>query len=820
MASAAPLPGTPPTVMPVAPPFPHVSAQVASFNPGEYGQLEEPQPGIHFVTLNDEVLTSVANATAALNRGQSLEKIAVLYQFPQFLEHCPYESIHVMVPAICDILVETHDTNVMMASAEALYYVVNIKMPFDIAKCLAVASLKVVNSLIENEEVFDGCGELLSMVLPQVAKKDILSLVVPTTLQCAQSPRVEVRRLAARIIGSLEHELTADQITQWFYHNGLKLVADNDHSVRAMMAQSMGSMATNLSPHLVSKDIWPRLRDLLSDDNMRVRAAAMRALAKSAFTHRKAGVQMSFFRQVLKSLFLEECEKIVALAQRDLRTVSDDAYLMLEIFSEVFGQFLCALEPLLSDCPREITSAQAALKAMATCNGPTVRHWCSYNMPGVSSVLVTINPELVVQIVQTLASDTDMETRATLAAGIKDTVKALSDTESKSEITEAITTLILDETTQVRMNALQHLADLLELLSPGTEKNLQMVKAQLKVDNAEASGDSEEGTRDAHFDEKTSRAEREMRRLNRIFESLEMIPFDSWRTQELLAEQLRKAAHLVPQKMLCEHVAPLLFTMARESTYLVRKAAMRAVMHVMRYIPDVRRRSHIIKHLKNQWARGKVYWTRIAFIDGAEYAIDVMSIKLFNQLFKKELLRLTEDKVPNVKSRLLRLFDRLVVRWKSSQEFSDALKVLATDGDTQVANEAANLFKKLQTVGSLSPAEQKEEKIRQRNEDAFFVHRPKRRKGEVPPAANAAPKKRQSVMKTSMKTSHVEGAANGSSVPKPVEIVEEQKGASQVGASPVNLQERRTASATADKPMASENVAKPGFFRRLFSCFG
>lgn len=803
------------TPIPPSPNLQHVASSIADAGPGQYGETQE-QDGVQFVILNDEVLTSVANATTALVNGHSLERMAVLYQFPQFLEHCPHDSLHLMVPRICDVLVQD-GPDVQMAAAEALYYVVNTRTPPHIAKDIVVATLAVIASDAQ-VDVFDGCGEILSMILPQVARDDVVQLVVPATRERAVSNRPESRRLAARIIGALEDAITPSEIDAMFFSHALNLANDQDDSVRAMMAQSLGPVAIKLPLRLAEQSFWPKLRVLLRDSNTRVRAAAMRAMAKSTQAHTDTAARSTFFKDVLKPLFLDECRTATAIASKDLRTVSDDTYLMLEIFAEVYGYFIYALHKLLGNNSKDWAICQAALKAMVNCNGPTVRHWCAFNMPAIATVTVKQNRHVVATVVQSLAADSDMETRATLAAGIKETVGLLVDGECRAEVIQAISMLFMDDSTQVRMNALQHLSELLKLLSPGEEVNLARARAAVKAEQRGSkvgNGELLQSTDGVNCEEADS-VDRELRRLSKIFSSLEMMPFDSWRTQEILAEELRKAAHLVPQQMLCENVAPLLLQMARESTYLVRKASMRALMHVLRYIPDVRRRNHILKHLRTEWARGKVYWTRVAFIDGAEFALELVSTKLFNQLFKKELLRLSTDPVPNVKSRLLRLFSRLLQRWKPYPDFQEALRVLANDDDFQVSQEARDMMERLPTVGPLADQEAQEEKNRETREEKFFVHRPRRRKPEIASNATGAPKLRPSVPKTAS----IEKAPSITVTDHVKQPIEEQKGAPPPPTSQVDLKERRKAMVGQESPTA-EPPRKPSFFKLLFgSCCG
>ncbi|CDF39960.1 unnamed protein product [Chondrus crispus] len=818
--SRASTPSPPPRTLtaadlPPMPPLPdtpeHVHASISTATPGSYGEAHT-EDGVEFVLLNDDVLTSVANATVAMLHGHTLERLAVLYQFPQFLEHCPHESLTLMVPRICTIIVD-EKPEVQMAAAEALYFVVNIKAPPEVSKCIVVATLSVIAANPESE-VFDACGEILSMMLPQVARQDVLDLVVPATRDRAAAESAESRRLAARIMGSLNDALNSSEMENLFFSHAINLADDEDDSVRAMMAQSLGPVAVNLPVNLVEKQIWPKLGILVDDKNVRVRAAAMRALAKSAEAHSSHSEKAKTYQTVLLPLYLDVCRNAAAVASKDLRTVADDTYLMLEIFSEVFGYFLCSLHKLLEGKDKEWGVALAALRAMASCNGPTVRHWCAFNMPAITLVVTHRDPDIVIAILQALAKDSDIETRATLAAGIKETANTLAKGKFRNELIESISILFMDENAQVRMNALGHLSDLLTLLSPGQEANLARVKAAViaERDNGLISGASGEkhGAESADID---------VRRLQKIFTSIEMMPFDSWRTQEILAEQIRMSAHLIPQQMLCENVAPLLFQMARESTYLVRKASMRSLMHVLRYIPDVRRRNHILKHFRTEWARGQVYWTRLAFIDGAEFALEVVSVKLFNQLFKKELLRLSHDTVPNVKTRLLRLFERLVTRWGANTDFMEALRHLSTDADPQVSQEAELMLKRLRSGCSLSEKEARQEKEREAEEDAFFVHRPKRRK---PATINSeAAQKRASVPAAKIPSVQVV-PSHGSVKPQIMQPkVEEHRGSPPPPEASVELVGRRSAMKPSEAGSEQPPPAKPGFFKKIFGiCFG
>lgn len=585
-----------------------------------------------------------------------------------------------------------------MAAAEALYFVVNMHIPESVAKRIVIAALRIIQ-MSESGDVFDAWGEILSMMLPQVKREDVLSLVVPATVDRASSTTVESRRLAARIIGSLNDALTAKELEEQFLGQAMRLCDDQDPSVRAMIAQSLASVGSKLPLRISEKQLWPKLDTLMTDENARVRAAAMRAVARSAEAHKSEARTSPSFQTMLLPTFLRECATASTVASSDLRSVDDDTYLMLEIFSEVYGYLLCAVHPLFAN-EETWNTALNALRRMVTCNGPTVRHWCAFNVPAVAIVCGANRPEKIRGVVHALSADTDVETRATLAAGIHETARVLGDGALREEILNSIANLMTDQNPQVRMNSLAHFSELLTLLSSGP-KDAPHVNPNSKDSPA--------------------------RELAPIFQSLETMSHDSWRTQELLAKQIDQCSNRIPQDMLCEHVAPLLFQMARESTYLVRRASISALVSVVRYIPDVRRRDHILKHFRSEWARGKVYWTRLAYIDGSTVALKMLSNKLFTHLFASELLSLSRDPVANVRLRLTRLMPDVAVACGSKTAFKTAMDSLLNDPDEEIRQEAEIVHDKIKRLPPRSPTADAENAKKEAAERKFFIQRQKRK---------------------------------------------------------------------------------------------
>ncbi|KAI0565519.1 Serine/threonine-protein phosphatase 4 regulatory subunit 4 [Gracilaria domingensis] len=711
---------TEPPIAPADALLQYVPYSIEKAGPGNYGTKQFDE-GAEMVLLNDEILASVPNATLVLTDGNELERVSVLFQFPQFLEHCPNECINIMVPCICSSALEW-SLDTQSAATEALFFVVSRTVPQHIAKHIAWASLTIA-SKTESAQLFDSCAELVSMVLPQLHRYDVLQLVAPDTIDRALSNRIHDRRLAARVIGSFNDALTRREVQNIFEDTALSLAQDDDPLVRSLVAQSTASIASYLPISAAEKRIWPLLKMLMSDDKVAsVRAAALRALAKSAQAHSGTENTSPLYEALLKPIFLDECRVAIRVAATDLRDVDDDTYLMLEIFAEVYGHFLCSVSHLLNTEKESWVMILNTLRQMVTCNGPTVRHWCAFNMPAVVTVCAVEKIEHLNGIIPALAADSDVETRVTLAAGIHEI--AMAHGALRQDVIRAINALFMDENAEVRMKVLAHFSELLILLSPGEKANHALAKAQIRASEAGNVSRRAEATANTQPDS----SQNEMRRLKPMFTSLEMMSFDSWRTQKLLAEELRKSANLIPQEMLCEHVAPLLFQMARESTFSVRKSAMQALIYTVRYIPDVRRRNHILKHFRNEWARGKVYWTRLAYIEAAKCAREMFSSRLFTQLFKEEILSMYSDLVPNVRLRLVQFLSYVAPIWKEFPDFLETLSKLVEDKDLEVSREAEMLLKKLPGIEMPSAIEMEKDKALEAAESGFYVHRARKKR--------------------------------------------------------------------------------------------
>jgi hypothetical protein len=87
---------------------------------------------------------------------------------------------------------------------------------------------------------------------------------------------------------------------------------------------------------------------------------------------------------------------------------------------------------------------------------------------------------------------------------------------------------------------------------------------------------------------------------------------------------------------------------------------------------------------------------------------------------------MTRDPVPNVRLRLVRFFPALAVKWKHSVEFADALRMLTSDVDPQVALEARVQLKALPQTPSLTADQIVRDRKLETTENQFFITKKKK----------------------------------------------------------------------------------------------
>lgn len=615
--------------------------------------------------LEDETVFNIDTMCDLLISGSDAQRTVVLFEVQQMIEHCFEDTLFTVVPVICKHVDEWCE-ELQISASEAILDVVQRPIPKETSKCICDAAFKVVDRT-RTDDTFEAWGEILVVVLPEVqwnASREI-SKVIATLDEFSNIQHEGCRKLAARVLGSLSVCLTTAEVEYYILQRALRMADDSDVEVRGMVSESLAFIGASLKVQVTETYIWPKLVYLLKDPDARIHAATLRTIAHILNKKKEKDSSSALFKVLFPPVFVKESNFARKAATEDQRKVGDDTYLLLEIVSEVFGPFVHAAFPFFKD-ENDKKEAFKAFLAMATCNGPIVRRFCAFNLPGVSLSLSGRFKTELAGIVEFLSRDPDSETRWNLAAGIHKTVDILMDTTCTDHLYKSVIALLQDENLLIGLNLLDNFYDLLQCFTK---------------------------------DEDTSST----RLLCSIFQNLTMFTEGNWRTQQLLARQLEKSCQLVPVVCLRDSILPLLYTMAEESTYLVRKATMIAIAKAIWYIPLPQEREEFVHTLVSDWGRGGVFWMRIAFIDCAHAALNTFSSDLFSFLFAPTIYQLARDNVPNVRLRLTKMLLEMAPACYHEEEFKKMIEWLNDDVDKDVRTAMQDLKqqlpKKMKNIG-------------------------------------------------------------------------------------------------------------------------
>ncbi|CDF34004.1 unnamed protein product [Chondrus crispus] len=543
----------------------------------------------------------------------------------------------------------------------------------------------------EYVELYHLWGGILVDCLPNMkwSNQEIADVITLVDVH-AKEPLYTSRRIAGRVLGALAQCFDRNRIEKMILPRTVKLFEDGDVEVRGTIVESLASVGAALPIRYTETEIWPRIERLLEPpEESRLRATAMRTMAHILESHREKGGPSKLFKDLLPPVF----ERLSIFARKysaeDQRLVNDDTYLLLEVASEVFGQFAYSLASITKRSFRK--EAYKAYAGMATCNGPLIRRNCAFNLPGVAKALGERYALELSGLCDYLAKDTDEEVRLILAAGIHQTAALLAPKGNFEGLFTAVCSLLQDENPMVRMNALAHFHDIL---------------CAFAKDGTDAAS---------------------VRRLAPVFDDLTVLSEGEWRIQESLAEQLGKCAEIIPPDALLGNVLPLLYRLTEQGTPLVREAAMEATAKAIRQIPSETDRNAAIQQYWKEAARGP-FWMRLAMLDGGTSAMKVFSRKRFAELFAVDMLQLANDQVANVRIRVAKLLPAMAPMCMSLDEYKQALEALRRDSDIDVVALIEVYDEILNT--SLKEANEKitEDQSKYREEQEFYGFMPRTQK--------------------------------------------------------------------------------------------
>lgn len=643
-----------------------------------------------------DAIYSVQKMAEVLVVGPDSEREFILFELQQLLDHCLEDTMKILIPVLCEH-VPKWNIDLQIKSAQRLYDVVCLDLDPATANMITCASFGVIHrskgrTAPEYEELYNLWGGLLVDCLPnmQWSPQEIKDVVTLVDIHSKESLYTS-RKVAARVIGALAQCLDKNKVEKVILPRAIQLFDDTDVEVRGTAVESLAMIGSSLPVRVTESEVWPRIEALLEPpEEARIRATAMRTMAHILEAHRSSTGQNRLFRELLPPVFARLAVFARKYSAEDQRLVHDDTYLLLEVVSEVFGQFAFSLSLFTKKTFRK--EAYKAYAGMATCNGPLIRRNCAFNLPGVAKALGERYALELSGLCDYLANDMDEQVRWILAAGIHETVALLVPRGNFERLFGAVCALLQDESPMVRMNALAHFHDLLTAFA-------------------------KDGSDPAS-----------LRRLAPVFADLTMLSEGEWRIQRSLAEQLGKCADIIPPDALLDNVLPLLYRLTKQGTPLVREAAMDATAKSLRNIPVVKDRNSALERYWKAASKGP-FWMRLALLDGGSSAMKVFSHKRFAELFAGEMLRLANDPVANVRIRLASLLADMAPMCMGSAAYVKALEILQKDSDMDVAALMRKHEETVRTAVRTSRERQSDDQTKYRDEQEFYglAHRTQKR---------------------------------------------------------------------------------------------
>lgn len=642
-----------------------------------------------------DAIYSVQKMAEVLVAGPDTERVFILFELQQLLDHCLDDTMKILLPVLCEN-VPTWNIDLQIKSAQRLYDVVILDLDAPTANMITCASFGVIHNAKgkaapEYEELYNLWGSILVECLPNMRWtaqeiKDVIALVDIH----AKETLYTSRKIAARVIGALAQCLDKTKVEKMILPRALQLFDDSDIEVRGMVVESLAQVGASLPIRVAENEVWPRLERLLEPpEEARLRATAMRTMAHVLESHRENSGPSRLFRDLLPPVFARLSAFARKFSAEDQRLVDDDTYLLLEVASEIFGQFSYSLALFTRKNFRK--EAYKAYAGMATCNGPLIRRNCAFNLPGVAKALGERYSLELSGLCEYLAKDTDEEVRWILAAGIHETTALLAPRGNFERLFTAVCSLLQDENPMVRMNALGHFHDLLTAFA-------------------------KDGTDPAS-----------VRRLAPVFQDLTMLSEGEWRIQKSLAEQLAKCADIIPADALMDHVLPLLYRLTKTGTPLVREAAMDAVARSLRNIPSLTDRNSALEKYWKAAGKGP-FWMRLSLLDGGTSAMGVFSHRRFAELFSDQMLVLANDPVVNVRIRLATVLSEMAPMCMGSDSYKQALETLQRDEDVDVRELIKTHDERVKRSLERAKDETLEDQNKYREEQEFYGFAPRAQK--------------------------------------------------------------------------------------------
>uniref|UniRef100_A0A671E9A2 Protein phosphatase 4 regulatory subunit 4 n=1 Tax=Rhinolophus ferrumequinum TaxID=59479 RepID=A0A671E9A2_RHIFE len=543
----------------------------------------------------DEDLSDIERAVYLLSAGQDIQGTSVIANLPYLMRQNPAETLRRVLPKVREVL---HVAGVEMQLTAAVSFLTILQEDSVSIHTYAHSFLQVILLHLEHRDagVSNAWLETLLFVIEVLPKETLRHEILNPLVSKAQlSQTVQSRLVSCKILGKLTNKFDAHIIKREILPLVKSLCQDVEYEVRSCMCRQLENIAQGIGTELTKSVVLPELIELSRDESSSVRLAAFETLVNL----------LDIFdtddrSQTILPLVKSFCEKSFKADESILISLSfhlgklchglygiftpDQHLRFLEFYKK-----LCTLGLQQENGHSENQFPSQILEQEK--KYISVRKNCAYNFPVsklLNSGVYLIHKELI--------------------------------------------TLLQDESLEVLDALIDHLPEILELMSAGGESSAQDSKFSSLPDLIPALTAAEQ----------------------RAAASLK------WRTHEKLLQKYACLPHVISSDQIYYRFLQRMFTIMMTNNVLpVQKAASRTLCIFLRYNRKQEQRYEVIQKLIEQLGQGKSYWNRLRFLDTCEFIIEIFSKSFFCKYFFLPAIELTHDPVANVRMKLCYLLPKV-----------------------------------------------------------------------------------------------------------------------------------------------------------------
>ncbi|XP_053458790.1 serine/threonine-protein phosphatase 4 regulatory subunit 4 isoform X1 [Nycticebus coucang] len=583
----------------------------------------------------DEDLSDIERAVYLLSAGQDVQGTSVIANLPFLMRQNPAETLRRVLPKVREIL---HVAGAEMQLTAAVSFLTILQEESVSIHTYAHSFLQVILLHVEHRDtgVSNAWLETLLSVIEVLPKETLRHEILSPLVSKAQlSQTVQSRLVSCKILGKLTNKFEAHIIKREILPLVKSLCQDVDYEVRSCMCRQLENIAQGIGTELTKSVVLPELIELSRDEGSSVRLAAFETLvnlldifdtddrSQTILPLVKSFCEKSFKadESILISLsfhFGKLCHGLYGIFTPDQHLRFLEFYKKLSTLGlqQENGHNENQIPPQVLEQEKKYIS---------------VRKNCAYNFP---AMIVFVDPKnFHMELYSTffcLCHDPEVPVRYTIAICFYEVSKLLNS--GVYLIHKELITLLQDESLEVLDALIDHLPEILELMSTGGESSVQENKLSSLPDLIPALTAAEQ----------------------RAAASLK------WRTHEKLLQKYACLPHVISSDQIYYRFLQRMFTIMMTNNVLpVQKAASRTLCIFLRYNRKQEQRHEVIQKLIEQLGQGKSYWNRLRFLDTCEFIIEIFSKSFFCKYFFLPAIELTHDPVANVRMKLCYLLPKV-----------------------------------------------------------------------------------------------------------------------------------------------------------------